>query len=194
MWGRASPTYRKRGGGQRLGWLGREALGQQQGVALLQAYPILALTVARRPTLFEIFCAAQTDKMFRIPQTVSPKPRQRTRPSVHVPLWTWRSPVANGFLGACHALEIPFVFGTTVSPSTPQVRGPRRTRWQRQWETPGVGLRAQRDPTTDALPWPAFDAEHRRTMVLGKGFSVEETPRERSVATGTASSPKGCNP
>jgi para-nitrobenzyl esterase len=34
------------------------------------------------------------------------------------------------------------------------------------------------DPSTPALPWPAFDEEHRRTMVLDARCRVEERPHE----------------
>ena len=34
------------------------------------------------------------------------------------------------------------------------------------------------DPSTDALPWPRFEAERRRTMILDRECRVEELPRE----------------
>jgi para-nitrobenzyl esterase len=90
----------------------------------------------------------------------------------------WRSPIANGFFGACHALELPFVFGTYRLAPQLTGEGPEADALARAMVDTWAAFARSGDPSTDTLRWPAFDAKHRRTMILGRGFSVEEMPRE----------------
>lgn len=56
--------------------------------------------------------AVMTDVMFRLPAIRLLEARAAIgRPGYHYQ-FSWPSPVAGGILGSCHALEIPFVFGT----------------------------------------------------------------------------------
>ena len=41
----------------------------------------------------------------------------------YVYLFTWETPAFGGLLGSCHALEIPFVFGTVTNPVIQQFAG-----------------------------------------------------------------------
>ncbi|WP_220129779.1 carboxylesterase/lipase family protein [Sphingomonas chungangi] len=58
-----------------------------------------------------VFTEAMTDLVFRLPARVfAAAHRGRT----HFYEFGWRSPAFGGELGACHALELPFVFDTTA--------------------------------------------------------------------------------
>jgi para-nitrobenzyl esterase len=89
-------------------------------------------------------------------------------------LFTWESPAFDGVLGSCHALEIPFVFGTVKSPMVQGFSGAGedafalsaaiRSSWTSfartgvpSWEVSGAG----------SLPWPQWDPGSRPTAVLG---------------------------
>ena len=53
-----------------------------------------------------------TDFRFRIPAIRWAEAQSQHQSQVFSYLFTYRSPAMGGILGACHALEIPFVFGT----------------------------------------------------------------------------------
>jgi para-nitrobenzyl esterase len=67
------------------------------------------------PDLFSVLCS---DWLFRMPTLDIADGHAGTAQEGHTHAYefAWPSPVAEGSLGACHALEIPFVFGTLDSP------------------------------------------------------------------------------
>lgn len=114
------------------------------------------------------FTEAMHDLVFRWPARVFAAAHQgRT----HVYEFDWRSPACDGELGACHGIEMPFVFDTLASLSGPEgLAG----------ENPPQDL-ADRvhkiwvDFATDgSLPWPAFDAETRQVYSLERGEAAHE--------------------
>jgi para-nitrobenzyl esterase len=74
---------------------------------LLRVY---GLEEAKRPG--DALCTAMTDLVFRLPaRRFAAAHRGRT----HLYEFAWRSPACGGELGACHALELPFVFNTLAT-------------------------------------------------------------------------------
>ena len=126
---------------------------------------------------YEVLCAAVTDWLFRVPADRLAEAQSQRQPVFTYRL-DWRSPFAEGVLGACHAIDLPFVFGTH--------------RLTRRWSGKGedvetlsatigdawVAFARNGNPSTASLPWPAFDAARRKTMVLDRECRVEEQPRE----------------
>jgi para-nitrobenzyl esterase len=124
----------------------------------------------------------QTDRTFRIPAVRLVEAHVPAEPRSFVYRVDWESPMLGGFLGACHAVELPFVFGT--------------------WDLPGGDAFAGKGPDVEALSarmmdaWlafarsgdPGFDAygAERRTMVFGRECRVEADPQaeERRVWEG----------
>jgi para-nitrobenzyl esterase len=101
-----------------------------------------------------------------------PKPIGTAAPMrTHMYEFDWRSPACDGELGACHGIELPFVFDTLAT-ATGQ-RGlageapPQElaTRVHKLWV----------DFATDGrLPWGAFTAETRLVYSLEKGAAFNE--------------------
>jgi para-nitrobenzyl esterase len=60
---------------------------------------------------YERYVSMQTDRAFREP-TLRLLEAQGAHASVHDYIFDWRSPALNGAFGACHALDLGFVFGT----------------------------------------------------------------------------------
>jgi len=89
-------------------------------------------------------------------------------------LFTWESPAFGGVLGSCHALEIPFVFGTVKSPMVQGFSGGGddalalsaaiRGSWTAFART---GVPACERGGQGTAPWPQWDATRRPTTVLG---------------------------
>lgn len=129
----------------------------------------------------ELWSAIETDRMFRIGSLRTAEAHARHQPRTYSYLFDWKSPAMRGALGACHALEIPFVFGTLGVPTMDRFAGtgPAADELSRQmmdaWlsfvrldepEIPGVGA------------WPAYDPERRATAVFGPDTRVEDAPFE----------------
>ena len=60
----------------------------------------------------EIALAISTDHTFRIPAIQMAEAREKNGGETWMYEFDWKSKAFNGALGACHALEIPFAFGT----------------------------------------------------------------------------------
>src|SRR5690606_220381 len=67
--------------------------------------------------------AFQSDRVFRIPAQRLLKAQRPHQPQCFAYLFTWPSPALDGRLGACHALEVPFVFGHVRDPRAAQLVG-----------------------------------------------------------------------
>ena len=64
----------------------------------------------------ELLDAIITDWIFRIPITRLADTRSKLSPRTYLYEFDWPSPFAGGALGACHGIELPFVFGTVHDP------------------------------------------------------------------------------
>lgn len=121
---------------------------------------------------WELWIAIQSDRMIRVP-TLRLAERHAARGGAsHAYLFTWESPV--GPLGACHALELPFCFGTLGAPGVDRFAGsgPEAERLAHEMQDAWLAF------ARGAEPWPRFDAERRATRVFGRASSLEDAPRE----------------
>lgn len=119
-----------------------------------------------------LWTAIETDRIFLAPTRRLVEARARRGEVTYRYLFTWRSPAHDGALGACHALELPFVFGTLAHPAITPFSGDsiaaRRlaSTMQRAWAAfvhDGV-------PTVDgAEVWPD---RPDRVMELGESCGV----------------------
>jgi para-nitrobenzyl esterase len=75
-----------------------------------EAAPAL-LAADRDGTPYERYVSMQTDRAFREP-TLRLLAAQSARAPVFEYVFDWRSPAMGGAFGACHALELGFVFGS----------------------------------------------------------------------------------
>jgi para-nitrobenzyl esterase len=99
-------------------------------------------------------------------------------------LFTWESPAFGGSLGACHALDLPFVFGTVHNSAVQAFAGDgddafrlsaiMRSSWA-AFARSGVPVGAEaafggadrNEPTLRSARWGAWEATQRPTTVLG---------------------------
>lgn len=94
-------------------------------------------------------------------------------------LFDWESPAMRGALGACHALEMPFVFGTLDAPTQDRFAGsgPEATRLIAQMLGAWATFARTGSPVVEgADAWPAFDDAARQTMILGRSCHVTNDP------------------
>ena len=71
-----------------------------------------------------LLTAIDTDLAFRLPALRVARDRWRANAGeTYVYLWTWPSPALRGWLGACHAIEVSFVFGNLDAPGMKRFAG-----------------------------------------------------------------------
>ena len=131
----------------------------------------------RFSTAGEFFAAAASDFFFRLPDISFAEARGAA------PTWmyefAWRSPLYAGQLGACHYLEVPFVFDTLDTPGAALVTGaapPQQIadEMHRHW----LEFAATGDPG-----WSRYTTERRAVMTYDLESDVVDDPRaEQRVA------------
>lgn len=116
----------------------------------------------------QVFTEALTDLVFRWPARRFAEEHQgRT----HVYDFEWHSPALGGELGACHGIEMPFVFKTldTVTGASGLVgENPPQELAER------IHATWVRFATDGSLPWPEFDREGRHVQRLGENKTIRE--------------------
>lgn len=142
------------------------------------------------PTPPEVFTAIQTDRIFRMP-ALRLLERQRGHDSrVYSYLFDWRSPAARGALGACHAVELAFVFGTHTKPGAAKFygQGPEADALAAATMDAWVSFARTGDPG-----WPAYDESARSTRILGASCRTVRAPfdAERAAWDGVADASLG---
>lgn len=124
------------------------------------------------------FLAILTNHRFRVPADRLAEAQVAYLRSVFTYRFDWPSPWGNGVLGACHALEIPFVFGTHQRVAGLAGKGPEADALAKKMGDAWVAFARNGDPSTPTLEWPAFDVKSRRTLLLDRECRVEQLPGE----------------
>lgn len=140
----------------------------------------LAGVMGREPSGKELLEASIADSLYRQPSNRlldarSLAARNGAGGRNFAYLFTWRSPAMGGKLGACHALEIPFVFRHLDAPEAAFLtrgRAPRAL-----GDTMSLAWASfARDGRPQPPAWPEYGAE-RSTLVLDEDVRVEADPR-----------------
>ena len=120
---------------------------------------------------YERFNAMMTDKAFTVPAI-----RMLEAHAAHAPVYgyrfDWRSKLLGGMLGACHALELGFVFGTYNEKlaGTFFGTGPVADALSSTMMDAWVAFARTGNPMTGSTgAWPCYDSTARETMIFGDG-------------------------
>jgi para-nitrobenzyl esterase len=126
----------------------------------------------------DLWLAIETDRNFRAPVAQLAAAQARHQPDTWVYLFTWKSPALGGALGACHALEIPLVFGTADRGAlrTFVGDGPALERLTETMQDAWLAFARGVEPSAE---WPRYEAARRATQLLGAECAVAEAPFER---------------
>ncbi|UCD08665.1 MAG: carboxylesterase/lipase family protein [Dehalococcoidales bacterium] len=122
----------------------------------------------------EVFKAIQTDRMFRMPCLKVVDAQTRHNPTTYNYLFTWKSPALGGVLGACHSLDIGFVFGTYI----PEFHGsgPAADRLSADMQDAWLAFARNGDPSSESLgEWLPY-GQNRTTMIFGEESSLMDAP------------------
>jgi para-nitrobenzyl esterase len=160
---------------KRLGYF----IDHAQLPALVDSYRQTLVARGIEPTPPELFMAIQTDRVFRIPALRLLERQQPHEHRLYSYLFDWKSPAAGGALGACHAIELAYVFGTHTKPGAAGFfgTGAAADALARQCMSAWSAFARNGDPG-----WPAYDSEQRATMILGERCRSEQAPFDRERA------------
>jgi para-nitrobenzyl esterase len=124
----------------------------------------------------EILTAINTDVMFRMPALQLVEAQLQHNPNVYNYLFAWQSPVFGGALGACHALEMGFVFGTHDDKFCGS--GADADRLSEIIQDAWTSFARTGNPSCKSLgDWPSY-GDRRFTMILDNQCRIEEAPYE----------------
>ncbi len=120
----------------------------------------------------DLLAVIQSNWWVRIPVLRLAATRTKSPSATYLYEFAWRSPQFDGLLGACHALEIPFVFDTlgnvtellwgTNPPQ--QLADTMHAAW--------VAFATNGDPG-----WPSYDLKRRASMRFDTASGVVDEPR-----------------
>lgn len=130
----------------------------------------------------DAFMDMQTDKkvwnltefyneiVFRIPALKQAEANAENGGNVFV--YQWTCPGEDETLGACHAVELPYIFnnfqanGCTGDKINEELADTVQNMW--------IDFARTGDPGTQQIEWPAYTAENKRTMLLGEEIRAVE--------------------
>jgi para-nitrobenzyl esterase len=128
----------------------------------------------------EVWSAVLSDRVFRVPAVRMAERHRHDGGATYLYLFTWATPAFGGMLGACHALEIPFVFNALDAPGasmfTGEVTDEARALALAMHDAWAAFARTG-DPNHPGLPpWAQYDDADRPTMVLGAEPHLQHDP------------------
>ncbi len=128
---------------------------------------------------FDIWAAISTDRMFRLPAIRTAECHLTHTPNVWMYRFDRPSPAHGGRLGACHSLDIPFVWGTYRLPDMQRFCGSGEATERLSVRVMASYLSFARhgDPNNAAIPhWPRYDTGDRQTLLFDEEDSVANAP------------------
>jgi carboxylesterase type B len=158
-------------------WTSRVTSDPASADELIAAIRVARLSRGEPVTNRDLWVALATDYVFRWPTIrFADAHAAAADPGVgtYCYLFTWSSPAFGGVLGSCHALDIPFVFGTVHNPTVQIFAGGgedafalsdiMRADWSGFARSGVPGPPGRTGPATDWGPW---EATRRPTTVFG---------------------------
>jgi para-nitrobenzyl esterase len=127
----------------------------------------------------DIIDALVTASRFRQPALRLAEAQQAHQPATFVYQVDWESPARRGTLGACHGIEIPFVFGTLGRTGDDRMTGSGADadRLAGQMMDAWIAFARGGDPRHDGIgDWPGYEPNGRTTMIFGRESAAAEAP------------------
>ncbi|MFC1948037.1 carboxylesterase/lipase family protein [Chloroflexota bacterium] len=122
----------------------------------------------------EILTAIQTDLQFKMPGIRVAEAQSALNQPAYNYLFTWESAIPG--MGACHALDVGFVFGNMTEEF--QGTGPEADKLSGIIQDAWLSFAKTGNPScVSSGEWPSY-RDDRKTMVLGRKCYVEDAPYE----------------
>jgi para-nitrobenzyl esterase len=153
----------------------RSDAGGRLGISPARAGALVDAYLSRSGSSEQAWTAVLTDSMMRLPAMQVADAQSRWRPATYSYLFTWEAPG----LGAFHAVDLPFTFGTFdvdgwgafvgIDADGERLSAHMRAAW--------AAFAATGDPSTSGLGrWPRYTTDGRETMELGRQCRVVADP------------------
>jgi para-nitrobenzyl esterase len=126
-----------------------------------------------------LVCAVMTDRVFRQPALRLAEAQAPHAPRVSMYRFGFPSTAFDGRLGACHGIDVPFVFDNLDRGGVEMLLGgldDGAHRLAARTSTAWLAAAATGSPAHDDLPWPAFDPADRLTCELDRTVAVSSDP------------------
>jgi len=131
-------------------------------------------------TPFELYSAISTDVMFRKTAIRIAEAQCKFAPGGYNYLFCWKSPAVRGALGACHALDLGFVFGNYSADFGGS--GPEADKLSGEMQDAWVSFARNGNPSCKSLgPWPQY-SENRASMIFDRNSRIEKAVYEEERA------------
>lgn len=125
----------------------------------------------------DLLAAIQTDWFWRIPAIRLADAHAKSASATYMYEFAWRSPQFNGLLGACHALEIAFVFDTLGKGTEPLLGTDPPQQLADAMHAAWVAFANSGD-----CGWPKYDLSRRTTMRFDTTPAIVDDPRSAERA------------
>jgi para-nitrobenzyl esterase len=155
--------------------------GPELAAAAVKTYRLVAGRRGAEPV--QRWIAFQSDRIFHYPALRLADLQSAHAPQTYAYLFEWSPPLLGAQIGACHGLEIPFVFGTLRLPFLRPLWGATRGAYKlaRRMQTAWIQFARTGCPEHIGLPeWPAYTPERRSTMSLGSECWLRDDPHRRT--------------
>jgi para-nitrobenzyl esterase len=150
----------------------------ERGGEVLDAYTAQHPDFSHR----DLLTALATDRVFRIPAIRLAEAAVDRRPT-YMYLFTWETPVFDGKLKSCHALELPFMWDAIDKPGLSMLtgEGPERQALADAMHAAWIAFARTGDPG-----WPAYDLDRRATRRFDTTVETLDDPEggRRELWTG----------
>jgi para-nitrobenzyl esterase len=148
----------------------------EKAEVVIETYRRLKQERAEPVTPFELFSAIKSDLRFRQIAIYIAECQAKNGAAAYNYLFTWKSPAAGGTLGACHTLEVGFVFGTLdpgfcgKGPVVEKLAGEIQDAW--------AAFAATGNPSSSGLgKWTPYGAS-RSSMIFSEDSHLEKAVYE----------------
>ncbi|MFP6809148.1 MAG: carboxylesterase/lipase family protein [Pseudomonadales bacterium] len=129
----------------------------------------------------DISAAISTDGVFRLPALVLLEAQKKFDDRTYCYLFDWTSPLMEGVLGACHAIELGFNWGTYDKNGAENFfgQGPEADKLSDLMRTAWLNFARTGNPAGGSVgEWPAYKTDSRATMLLSTEPGIVEAPNE----------------
>lgn len=128
----------------------------------------------------KLYELVQVDWLFRIPTLQLAEAQVTGGGRAYLYELAWPSPVSDGYLGACHGLDLPLVFGNFDSAFSQSLLGtepsPDTRALSHQFTRAWTAFAATGDPG-----WPAYDGQRRLSRIFDATPAVVTYPNQASL-------------
>lgn len=129
--------------------------------------------LAQNPSPVQMVAAMQTDQHFRVPAWQLCDTRSKIGAETWMYWFTWPTPIFDGVLGCCHALDLPFMFSNLDKPNVELFTGTSPVRSKISGHFTGELLQFAK---TGEVSWPTYETSARKTLRIDEDVEVLTDP------------------